>query len=237
MSTRIALLLAGVVVAAAPTRVRADTPDGPICCTDDGLPCSDDATDVVGFHECPKFGSWGHRLTDPYVFVDVGVNDRHFAGAAPMATALARATHPISTSKTSGHDALMLDERIGFGVSRGLYAAFDFELGDLDSSHEEDLVLDGLASLGVRLPVGPLMLAGEVSGGVMESSYATQANIQVDGVLEARARVDLWLAPWFTVGGMAGKSLLDHGDWVAGLYLGFHSWGYAGDRWSASPPE
>jgi hypothetical protein len=62
------------------------------------------------------------------------------------------------------------------------------------------------------------------------SSYPTQADMKTDGLLEARARVDVWLAPWFTIGGSVGASLIEEGSWMAGLYLGFHTWAYAGDR-------
>jgi hypothetical protein len=130
----------------------------------------------------------------------------------------------------------MFDERIGFGLTRGLYAALDFELGDFDAAHsaEGDIVFDGLASLGARGGFGPFAFAAELAAGAMESSYPTDRDAHVQALVEARGHAELWLAPTFSVGGMIGTSLIDHGAWLAGAYIAFHSWGYAGDRWTTT---
>jgi len=50
----------------------------------------------------------------------------------------------------------------------------------------------------------------------------------VQAVLEARARAELWLNPWITVGAQAGANVAAKGDWMTGLYFGFHSRAFAG---------
>lgn len=243
MSTRIVFLVAGVL-AAQPALARADDDmhdvDEATCYEvgDNSPPCVTDGTDVVGYRHCPWYGAWGSNLLDPYLFVDLGMNVRHFA-ARGMNRAAARTTMPPTSGggirTTSGDDALTFDERIGYGITHGLYAAIDFELGNFADSEstrsgQRDVVLDGLASLGIRGGLGPVALSVELSGGAMVSSYPSQNDVSTDALLEAHARADLWLAPWFSLGGTIGASLIDRGDWMAGLYLGFHTWAYAGDR-------
>lgn len=53
---------------------------------------------------------------------------------------------------------------------------------------------------------------------------------QTRGIVEARARGELWLNPWITAGAIMGASVVDQGDWMAGLYVGFHSRAFAGGR-------
>jgi hypothetical protein len=239
-------LLAGVLVAASAHAALADDDESDLdvaVMTDvaptwatadlDHPPCLENETEVVGYRRCTRYGSWGANLLDPDMFVQVGMNIRHFTGGAPLAAA--RTTSPVRMPTDTGNDALMFDERIGYPLSTGIYLAFDFELGNFANSesnkaNDRDFVLDGLLSLGARGGLGPFSLGAELAGGVMQSSFPRQTNEETDGIIEARGRAELWLAPWFTVGGAVGASLLDRGDWMAGLYLGVHTWAYAGDR-------
>jgi len=258
LNTRISPLLAGVLVAASAHTALADDDDDDAdvdaevavttevpptwasdidscCVTSEHPPCVDSESDVVGYRQCTRYGAWGSNLLDPDMFVQVGMNMRHFAGSAPMAAARA-ATGTPERPHGGGDDALMFDERIGYPVTTGLYLAFDFELGNFANAEsknttDRDFVLDGLFSFGARGSLGPFSLGAEMAGGVMQSSFPKQPTEQTDAVFEARGRAELWLAPWFTVGGAIGASLLDRGDWMAGLYLGVHTWAYAGDRY------
>ena len=244
MTTRIAFLVTSILATVPVPAAHADDSDSDEdlpCCPagDEGRPCYTDDNDVVGYRRCDRYGSWGRNLLDPYVFFDLGMNQRTFGSAAtaPAVVPAARTTtgpKPVG-GKTTSASALLFDERMGFGLSRHMYGAVDFELGNfgnLDSldEHTPDLVVDGLASLGLRGGLGPFALGVEVAGGVMEYTYAWERDGHVDGMLEARGRVDLWLSPWCTVGAVAGTSLIAQGDWMAGLFLGVHTWSYAGDR-------
>lgn len=235
MTTRIVLVLSGVLAAVSPA-ARAE-PSSEACCYDD-TPCSTytvEESDVVGVRQCPRYGMWGHDLHDPYVFVDAGMNMRHITQGSSH-TSLARTVGgagKTGTLTSNSDRALTFDERIGYDIVHGLYAAFDFELGNFDSGAdaENSFVFDTLGSIGIRGELGPIALAGELSGGVMQSWFPPQQDSRIDGIVETRGRAELWLGPWITLGGLVGISVLDRSEWVAGLYIGFHSWGYAGDRW------
>lgn len=194
-------------------------------------PCID-SSDVVGYRQCPAFGEWGQAASDPYVFVQLGMNLRHFVHGMGNATARRAGPAPVG-AKTD--DAMTVDERLGFGITHHLYAALDIEFGnfgefDSNSATARDVVLDGMGSIGLRGSLGPLSLAVEVAGGGLAYTYPTDADYHTEPVVEVRGRADVWLAPWFTVGAMAGSSLLRSGEWVGGVYVGFHTHAYADDR-------
>jgi hypothetical protein len=253
LSTRISPLLAGVLVATSAHAVLADDDDDEdvvvttdvaptwasdidtCCVTREHPPCVDEESTVVGYRQCTRYGAWGSNLLDPDMFVQVGMNMRHFTSSAPTA-ASRTATGTPERPRGGGDDALMFDERIGYPLTTGTYLAFDFELGNFANpeskrTDDRDFVLDGLLSLGARGGLGPFSVGAELAGGVMQSSFPKQPNEQTDAIFEARGRAELWLAPWFTVGAAIGASLIDRGDWMAGLYLGVHTWAYAGDRY------
>ena len=196
-----------------------------------------DPDDVVGYRECPRFGGWGQNTQSPDVFIAIGANIRHFGDQAPPPVA-ARTTMPSSTNPGStrrGNDALSIAERIGVGLPHGFYTALDFELGNFEALSASDrtdreLVLDGLLSFGLRLDIGPLAVSGELSGGAMEYGYQDDIELHTVAVLEARARADVWLGPWFTAGVAVGQSLLRADEWLGGIYLTCHSRSYAGGR-------
>jgi hypothetical protein len=149
--------------------------------------------------------------------------------------------------------------RLGFIPSHGLYTALEGELGGLTSAasastemtstgtfggprvvQQGALVLGAYGVAGVRGSIGRATLAVEGAGGVRSTRYhfdstyhacESTSTIAVNqGVVEARARAEVWMGPWFTLGATAGANLLARGDWLAGLYVGFHSRAYAGTR-------
>jgi hypothetical protein len=214
----------------------ADAPDD-LSSTDASHLCVD-GSDVVGYRQCPSYGTWGTNLLEPYVYIDFGLNRRHF-NSTVRPTALARSTTVGTTPgaiDNYGDDALTFDERLGVGLTRGIYLAFDFELGNFDTFNKNqvnarDVVLDGLVAIGVRLPLGPLALSAELAGGGMAYSYQPDVDFRTTWLAEARGRAEVWLAPWFSVGAMLGTSLIQEGEWLGGIYLGFHTYAYAGDRY------
>jgi hypothetical protein len=227
------LVVAGLAVS--PARALADGGnDVPCCTTDIRPPCIDD-TDIVGYRRCPHYGAWGSNLLEPDAFVQVGVNMRHLPARGPVGAA-ARTTMPSSSSgQDAGDDVYTLVERVGYPVTHHLYLAFDFELGNLEGASpskpwKRDIVMDALAAAGLRGGIGPIALSAEIAGGVMQSAAMSQNDVDTTAVFEARGRGDIWLTPWCTVGVVVGKSLLDHPDWMAGLYLGVHTWAFAGER-------
>jgi hypothetical protein len=131
-------------------------------------------------------------------------------------------------------EAVTFSERLGFALPQTLYLAFDFELGNLAASGEPspapDIVLVGAVALGLRGGLGPLGVSVELAAGGMAHSYAEDGDMRGTGLVEGRGRADLWLTPWFSVGGTLGTSLLDREQWLAGFHIGFHSHAFAGDR-------
>ena len=224
---RTSLVLAVVTAAAI---ARADDPlplpaDDPSCVDHD---------DIVGYRQCPRYGTWGQNTKSPNVFIAIGVNFRHFSDDPPAVAA--RTTMPTSTpDQTGGNEALTIDERIGVELHHGLYLALDFELGNFGALSDgntanREVVFDGLAAVGYRGALGPLTLSGELAGGGMEYGYADDSALRGQAMVEVRGRADLWLGPWFTIGAALGTSIIRQDEWLAGLYLTCHSRSYAGDR-------
>src|SRR5262245_38299990 len=67
----------------------------------DGSPPCVDHTDLVGYRRCPGYGAWGRNLLGPYVFLDLGMNMRHFPNDnRSISGSIARSTDPsVTTTK------------------------------------------------------------------------------------------------------------------------------------------
>lgn len=149
--------------------------------------------------------------------------------------------------------------RVGAGLGRGFYAGTELELGGLVSpaaataemmtsgtfgtptvDQQRGLVLGALGVAGFRTHMRGVSLAVEGAGGVRSTRYQYQSAyhncietitfVDTRAVVEARARAELWLAPWVTAGATIGGSVMSRGDWMAGAYLGLHSRAFAGGR-------
>ena len=77
----------------------------------------------------------------------------------------------------------------------------------------------GIISAGAELALG--MQSAE-----LEDSYGTQVSAvdSMGPILEGRGRLDLWVTPRLSIGGIAGVDLSQTRDVSAGLMLGYH-WG------------
>src|SRR5215813_14038811 len=135
----------------------------------DSTTCLDDS-DVVGYRHCPAYGDWGQNLLEPYVFVDYGMNRRHFVSKRSGVSYKTTST-TTPAEQDSGSDATTLDERIGFGLSEHTYLAFDIELGNFaatDSNpNSRDAILAGLIQVGARGSFGIGMASVEIGAGGM----------------------------------------------------------------------
>lgn len=106
------------------------------------------------------------------------------------------------------------------------------------TSSADTLVMGG-AVVGIARGYGRVALGAELMGGargvVVEAQSArgacetTATSVAGHAVLEGRVRADVWLTPWITVGGYAGKGLVD-GQASAGLSLGGHLRAFDGGR-------
>lgn len=150
--------------------------------------------------------------------------------------------------------------RLGFGVPRGFYSGLEFEAGGLvapasagtemmsapgtfgspDIRQRGGLVLGFTGLAGFRAALGPASFAVEGAAGLrsvryqFESAYhhcvSTTTIASTHEVVEARARAELWLNPWISAGATLGANVLERDDWMAGLFVGFHSRAFAGSR-------
>lgn len=98
----------------------------------------------------------------------------------------------------------------------------------------------GGAVAGARWSLGRLSVAGEVFAGArmlqveIESRYGycdlTDHARDYSVAVEPRARADLWLSPWATVGAFAGTDIAQPGSRVLGVYVGGHTRAFDGVR-------
>ncbi|MBK9037300.1 MAG: hypothetical protein IPL61_39665 [Myxococcales bacterium] len=102
-----------------------------------------------------------------------------------------------------------------------------------------DTMIMGGAVLGVDHPMGRLSLGAELMAGgqglVVEATSVrgacetTERHVVGRGLVEGRVRADVWLTPWITVGGFAGKDVIS-GQTSAGLGIGGHIRAFDGGR-------
>jgi hypothetical protein len=115
--------------------------------------------------------------------------------------------------------------RVVLDVASGVYVALDNELGQLTSNNE---VIESAGVIGVRADGRGGSLGAELAGGTRVFLYDSPNKVPRDdggmvGVFELRVRGELRVAPWLATGAVVGTSLVDRGDWVAGLFLAFHN--------------
>jgi hypothetical protein len=96
------------------------------------------------------------------------------------------------------------------------------------------------AVIGARAPVGRLTVSGELYTGARAfrtevtshhgACVTTDTSYDVELALEPRARIDLWLSPWLTLGGFAGTDLRARDVRVVGVTIGGHVRAFDGLR-------
>jgi hypothetical protein len=163
------------------------------------------------------------------------------------------------TTRRARDTAVLSTMRASLVLSRAVYSGVEVDLGGLaqpgaaqtemmstgafgspELAQQHGLIVDTLGLVGVHGSVGPAGIGVELAGGVRAVSYGFHSSYHdcqgstsisaVGTVGEARARGELWLSPWITAGAVVGTSVLERGAWMGGLYLGFHSRAFGGDR-------
>lgn len=232
-----------VLALASPTRIAlADSDDELVAVETSELAshypetCSHDGG-IVGRRSCPPYGMWGAALESPYVLIRIGVNMRRLARApGPAQNAAAeRSSQPTPTPLPpdigGADDSYSIAESINIATSQISYIGFEVEISP---TADENLPAGARTfAAGAQLLFGLhggthfLKLGAELAAGyrVVDTKYSYTDD---EPVLEARAHGDLWLTPWLTAGAMLGTSVLDRGEWVSGIQLGFHTYAYGG---------
>jgi hypothetical protein len=79
---------------------------------------------------------------------------------------------------------------------------------------------------GARVTAGSFAAAVELAPGIryieLPAAYGSSIDLKTESVLEARARVDLWATPVFTIGGIVGADLAHRSDVMFGIQVGMH---------------
>jgi hypothetical protein len=156
--------------------------------------------------------------------------------------------------------AVTTDWRASVDIGHGLYAGLEAELGGLAApgaamtemtssggaygdpqlSQGHGVVFGYYGVFGIRGNAKSAAFSLEMAGGGRTVMYdfdtAYNAGSQsstitaTTGVIEVRARAEVWLDPWITGGLTVGTSVLDRGEWLTGMYFGIHSRAFGGSR-------
>lgn len=188
---------------------------------------------VVGHRRCPPYGIWGAALEAPYAAVSVGINMRRLLRApAPKPMTAARSTEPPPSAALGGADtSYTVLERLDIATNSLMYVGFEFEISptadETPAPGACTFAAGSQALFGLRGGFRRLKLGGEIAAGdrMVEVAFVDADD---EFVLEARVRGQLWLTPWVTIGGLYGTSLLDRGEWLAGIQLGVHTYSWGG---------
>ncbi len=210
--------------------------EGGVCDVDQGVrpwvltdSCHEDH-DVVGYRRCPGF-DWARGEDEPDVAVHAGLGWRHVVAPAVPAMVAARtgsAASPLA-------DIAASEVQITIGMA-GLYGGLELSVGDLTRrTYSFGAFVQGGVVGGEQLPLGPIVLGGELFGGGRSERLTHDINNNkapavTSGVVEARARVGVWVTPWLMVDGAVGSGVLDRRERMATLGVVFHSRSYAGQR-------
>jgi hypothetical protein len=175
---------------------------------------------------------WGAALEDPYVAIRVGFHVRRLPRPpAPEPRAAARSTSGATIAPTGSDTSYTIAETISIATSRVSFIGFEVEISPNAAQNPAPGARAYAAGaqllLGLHGGTHRFGVATELAGGIRVVETDLTDNGE-QGVLEARAHADLWLTPWFTIGGLAGTSLLERGDWLIGIQLGLHTYSYAG---------
>jgi hypothetical protein len=169
-----------------------------------------------------------HHYERPARF-EAGFNTRHFSptSGAPVAF---RGTgdSPSPTMDTLGGTAMTGTLRFTMAMRYRTYMGADAEVGMLTGQPTSNVAgaygVVGARSAGRFASIGAELAAGER----WVRPNVSAPNI-THGVAEPRVRGDLWLSPQVSLGAAVGATL-GESVWFAGVYLGFHSQPYFGDR-------
>jgi len=162
----------------------------------------EDASDVIGFRRCTKFGAWGKNLRIPRVVFEGGVVVRQFGSLLDRQTGSvihgneAFAYRVLAPPRSRPLDTAVLSTlRAGVGLPHGLYTAVEVDLGGLtqpgrattemmstgsfgnpELQQGRGFVVDSLGTIGVHGVTRAGGLGAELSGGLRAVSYSFQSN-------------------------------------------------------------
>lgn len=160
-------------------------------------PCEDES-DVVGYRQCKKFGTWATNPRTPHLMIEGGLAVRQFGSLLGSQTGnILHGNEAFSyrvvtpTQSRPVDTAVFSTIRGGVALSHGLYTALEVDLGALaqpgsaetemmstglrgtpDLEQRRGFVVDSLATLGIRGASHAGGLGVELAGGVRTVSYS-----------------------------------------------------------------
>ena len=193
-----------------------------------------EVSDVVGYQKCSFFGTWSREAAVAPVWLELGFQSHHFRSAPftldpqPL---LARAAGTDLATTSAAPTMRML-------VGTLLYGGF--ELGGGWLSHTppasgivpvaSSTYLEGALIAGAHVAVWRVAFGAELAAGGRVTQFSPCASnkcgqtpeSQSRWQLEARARIDAFIAPRFSIGLSVGRSLIDANDTTYVVNLGAH---------------
>lgn len=200
---------------------------------------------VMGYSHCRRFGTWSIPFS---VFTELGASVLHFdldgvsdamraAGVSPKLSAT------VGTWRTAVSIAWFYtgDEIAIGGVTSGPRltsgTAPIVAFAAVQPSDTTGFVIQDALFAGARTHEGPLTIGAELAFGfrIADSKSPVLPAPMYETVggsflFQARAKADVWLTTWLTVGAVASISVLDPHDVGLGVTFGFHLMPYDATR-------
>jgi hypothetical protein len=194
---------------------------------------------VVGYSVCRRFASWSIPFS---MFTEVGASALRFdvdginRAMASAGAPSSQVSATIGTWRTAFSVSwFYVGDEIGIGgitggpqLTNGTTPAMT-SLAEVQPTASSGFLIQDALFVGARTHSGPLSIGGEVAVGFRIGDYTSPslpaplyAITDASFLLEARAKADLWVNTWLTVGAVASVSMLDRHDVGVGITLGFH---------------
>jgi hypothetical protein len=160
----------------------------------------EDASDVVGYRRCTRFGAWGSDLRRPQVTIEAGAMLRRFPSLLDGQTSSVthggetfafRAVQSATATRRALDTAVLSTMRISVGMPRGLYTGVEVDLGGVtrpgtastemmstgvfgspELAQSGGFIVDSVGVVGVRGRTGAGTLGVEMAGGLRAVSYS-----------------------------------------------------------------
>ena len=162
---------------------------------------------------------------DASVQLELGVNTRRFEAADRSQVAFRGSTDPEQATGPEG-TALTTSIRFTANTRYNTFLGVEGETGKLVGDSDSNIA-GGYGVVGARGDAGPLRIAAELVAGRRwvryDSKFKTDPSVMI---AEPRVRADLWLTSKLMLGAAVGATLSERTVWMAGLYLGIHSFSY-----------
>jgi len=158
----------------------------------------EDASDVIGYRRCTKFGAWAKNLKIPHIVIEGGVVVRQFgslldsqAGSVIHGNESFAYRVLAQPQRRTLDTAVLSTLRAGVGLPHGFYTAVEVDLGGLaqpgrastemmtsgsfgspDLQQQRGFVVDSVGTIGVHGATHAGGLGVELSGGLRAVSYS-----------------------------------------------------------------